>query len=94
MRHGQLTRAEVVDMAGEDMISALDKAECDYTGRLQTDGDDGVEFSSSVSGTARDGEGITVLAYYYQAPSDLTDDDGDGVDHSLLDWVVCGYEVV
>ena len=94
MRHGQLTRAEAVEIAGEDMISALDKADCDYTGRLQTDGDDSVEFSASVSGTARDGESITVIAYYDQDPSDLTDDYGEGVDHSLLDWVVYGYEVI
>ncbi len=89
MTKGNLTRAQAINEAGEKAVENLDEENFDFTGRVQTDGDDSVEFSASVLYTDSEGEQGTLIAYYYQAQDEL-----DGVeDLSMLDWEIEGYEV-
>lgn len=88
---GNLTRAEAVAIVGEATVAKVDSRNCDFTNRVQCDGDTRVEFSASTC-NAKDtnGDDCTLVAYYYQEQADL-----DGVDDlSSLDWTVHGYEVV
>lgn len=86
---GTLTREQAIQAVGAALVDKLDAASCDYTGRVQTDGDDSVEFSASVSTGDEEHGRMTLTAYYYQSPSDL-----EGVqDLSDLKWTVSGYEL-
>jgi len=90
MRKGILTREEAIRVAGSDVVSRLDSENCDFSNRVQTDGDTAVEFSASVEFVDEDGTECCLIAYYYQEQDDL-----DGVeDLSLLDWDIEGYEVI
>lgn len=86
---GKLTREQVVAMVGSEAVDKADAKNCDFTNRLQTDGDDRVEFSASVPCEDKDGYESTLTAYYYQCAADLV-----GVeDLSDLTWTITGYEV-
>lgn len=90
MRHGNMTQAQAIEVAGDAIVKKLDAKNCEMTGRLQTDGDDAVEFSAAVTFThPNDGECVLV-AYYYQSPEDLKN---AGDDLGNCDWVLSGYEV-
>ncbi len=90
MRKGELSREEVINIVGENLVDKLESENCDYTNRLQTDGDDAVEFSASVKFTDFEGELRTLVAYYYQDPEKL-----DGCeDMGELDWEINGYEIL
>ena len=90
MRKGNLTRAQAIERVGASAVDTVDAENCDFTNRVQTDGDTGVEFSASVIATDLDGEECSLMAYYYQAEEDL-----DGVeDLGSLDWEIEGYEIV
>lgn len=86
---GTLTREQAIQAIGIGLVEKLDSVNCEPTGRLQTDGDDSVEYSASVE-TGNDEYGhMTLTAYYYQSPADLA-----GVeDLSNLQWTVAGYEL-
>ena len=87
---GKLTREQVVAMVGSEAVDKVDAENCDFTNRLQTDGDNRVEFSSSVLCEDKEGYESTLIAYYYQDDDDLV-----GVeDLSDLTWTIAGYEVV
>jgi hypothetical protein len=90
MRKGKLTRDEAIEIAGIDAVEKLDSKNCDFTNRVQTDGDTAVEFSAAVGYYDRQYECDGMLiAYYYQEQDEL-----DKVeDLSLLDWIIEGYEV-
>lgn len=84
---GTLTREQAIQSVGVELVGKLDAANCDFTGRVQTDGDDSVEFAASVA-TGGD-EHETLTAYYYQSPQDL-----EGVeDLGNLQWTAAGYEL-
>lgn len=90
MRKGSLTKEQAMEIVGGDAVKRIEKVNCDYTNRVQTDGDDAVEFSAFVKCEDKDGTPCTLLAYYYQDAEDL-----EGVeDLSDLDWEINGYEVV
>lgn len=90
MRKGTLNREQVVALVGESSVAKLERENCDFTGRLQIDGDDAVEFSSSIRCEDKNGEEVVVVAYYYQDPEDL-----DGVeDLGNLDWEINGFEII
>jgi hypothetical protein len=93
MRKGRLSREDAIRLAGIDAVNRLDNENCDYTNRIQTDGDTAVEFSASVKFTDPEYAGennSTLVAYYYQEEKDL-----EGVeDLSDLDWTIEGYEVI
>lgn len=93
MRHGKLTRDEAIAVVGAEAISKLDGINCEPTSRLQTDGDDSVEWSVYILTPNKSGERVTVEAYYYLTPDQMqtmAERDGDG---SSVDWVVEGYEI-
>jgi len=86
---GTLTREQAIQAVGIDLVSKLDSINCEPTNRVQTDGDDSVEYSSSVETGNEEYGQMTLTAYYYQSPEDLK-----GVeDLSGLTWTVAGYEL-
>ena len=88
MTKGTMTREQAIAECGSGIVEMLDKENCDFTNRLQTDGDDRVEFSASIR-LPKDHEYYSLIAYYYQESEDL-----QGVnDLSDLDWKVAGYEL-
>lgn len=89
MTRGNLTREQAIALVGPKFVDKLDREGCDYTGRVQTDGDDRVEFAASVR-LPEDHDYYTLTAYYYQNPADL-----QGVeDLSDLPWEIAGYECI
>jgi len=93
MRHGRLTRDEAIAVVGEEAISKLEGTNCEPTSRLQTDGDDSVEWSAYIRTPDKSGERVTVEAYYYLTPEQMAamaEQSGDG---SAVDWVIEGYEI-
>ncbi len=78
-------------MVGEEAVIEVERENCEYTNRVQTDGDTGVEFAASVRCTDQHGDDCTLVAYYYQDQETL-DELGDN-DLSALDWEIEGYEV-
>lgn len=90
MRHGELNRDGATAIAGKEIVDSLDNVDCDYTNRLQTDGDTSVEFSASISFYDNEFDcHCRLVAYYYQDEKDL--DDCSELD--TLDWGIHGYEV-
>ena len=89
MRKGNLTREQAIEMVGLELVEKVESMNCDFTNRIQTDGDTAVEFSAGINFIDKDGYRRTLTAYYYQDPRDLdaTDDLGS------LDWEVSGYEI-
>jgi hypothetical protein len=90
MRKGNLTREEVIELVGLALVEKLEAEECDFTNRLQTDGDEAVEFAASVNFTDSDGMPRALTAYYYQDQDDI-DEAGD--DLGGLNWEINGYEI-
>ena len=90
MKHGTISRKEAIERVGLEMVEKVDRENCDFTNRVQTDGDTLVEFSSSVVGGDKNDTGCTLVAYYYQDQDDV-DEAGD--DLGSLDWEVEGYEI-
>jgi hypothetical protein len=88
MRHGKLTRDQAIVEASKEVVEALDRENCDFSGRVQTDGDQSVEFTASINYTDAEGERRTLVAYYYQMQDAL--DKVEELDQ--LDWEIEGYE--
>lgn len=91
MRHGKLSREQVVALFGEEVISKLDAEPCEPTSRLQTDGDDSIEYSATARVKHEDYTCVT--AYYYITPEQnqiMFNHDGDG---SAIDWEIEGYDI-
>lgn len=94
MRKGNLTREQAVAIVGEAAVAKVDAERCDFTNRVgfngSVQGDDEVEFSAGMACEEKDGNEVTLIAYYYQdaADVDATDDLGS------LNWEIEGYEVV
>lgn len=91
MQKGNLTQAEAIEIVGSDAVKHVQNANCDFTNRVQTDGDDSVEFSAEVKCKDTEDRNVTLVAYYYQTPDAL---DAAGDDLSNLEWQVAGYEVI
>lgn len=87
---GQLTKDQAIAIVGEAAVAAVEKENCDFTNRLQCDGDDRVEFAASVACKDADGNDATLIAYYYQTQDAL---DSAGDDLSNIDWTIYGYEI-
>jgi hypothetical protein len=85
MTKGTMTREQAIQAMGAELVNMLDSVNCAPTGRLQTDGDDRVEYSASIS----DNGDAVLTAYYYQSAADL-----EGVeDLSDLEWTIAGYDL-
>ena len=87
---GNLSREQAVAIVGEHAVARVDAANCDFTNRVQCDGDSRVEFAARVRCEDKDGNQCTLVAYYYQEQAAV-----DAVEQlDQLDWSVEGYEVV
>ena len=87
---GEMTREQAVAAVGEDAVNNVERENCDFTNRVQCDGDTRVEFAASVRCEDTEGNAVTLRAYYYQEKADV-----DAVDNlDELDWKIEGYEVV
>jgi hypothetical protein len=90
-----MTREQAVALVGASEVNRLEREDCDYTNRVQTDGDEAVEFSASIDTRDARGEALTLVAYYYQDQENLNGPDGEGVeDLGTLDWEINGFEVI
>jgi hypothetical protein len=89
MRKGNLTREQVIKIVGKKLVEELEKENCDFTNRLQTDGDESVEFSASIKFIDNEGSPRWLTVYYYQNPEDLEECD----DLGCLNWEIEGYEI-
>ena len=87
---GNLTREQAIEQVGAEAVAKVEAENCDFTNRVQTDGDTRVEFSATVSATDKDGDAVRLVAYYYQEPEAL---EAAGDDLSNCDWVINGYEI-
>lgn len=85
-----LTREQAVAQVGETAVIYAESANCEPTGRLQTDGDDRVEFSASVRCEDASGDDVVLTVYYYPTQEQL---DIAGDDLGNVKWVIDGYEV-
>ena len=90
MRKGNLSRDQVIELVGLDAVESVENENCDYTNRVQTDGDDSVEFSAIINCVDSDGTSCKLIAYYYQDQNDIDNTD----DLSSLNWEINGYEIV
>ena len=87
---GNLSRDEAIAQVGLNAIELVESENCEPTNRHQTDGDDSVEFMSTVTAMNKYGDLVELRAYYYLTPKDL-DSATDNYDH--IDWVIHGYEI-
>jgi len=91
MKYGTVTREQAIAVFGEELVNRLDSENCDFTNRVQTDGDTTIEFSATLRGLAADdGQERTLTAYYYQ-DADMV---REAEDLGSLDWVIDGYEII
>ena len=93
MKKGTLTREQAIEIVGVDAVAKVDQENCEFTNRVgyngSTQGDDEVEFSASVRAEDKNGNDVSLIAYYYQ--------DAKAVDKNELDclpWEIRGYEVI
>jgi hypothetical protein len=86
-----MNRDQLVAEIGEAEVVRLEKGNCEPTSRCTPDGDDRIEYLSSI----RLVNGDVAMAYYYQKPDALLDVDDDPIeDLGSLDWTVDRYELV
>ena len=87
---GEMNREQAVEMVGEVAVDKVERENCDFTNRVQCDGDTRTEFAASVRCEDREGNDVTLVAYYYQEQADV-----DAVENlDELNWEISGYEVV
>lgn len=87
---GTLTREQAIQAVGIELVDRVESVNCEPSSRLQTDGDERVEFVAQINaGEDVDGFQRVLKAYYYQSPQAL-----EGVeDLSDIEWTIAGYEV-
>ena len=90
MRHGNFTREMAVEIVGEGAVEKVERENCDFTNRVQCDGDSDVEFSASVRCADKNDDSVTLVAYYYQDRAAV--DAVKSLDQ--LDWEIHGFEIV
>jgi len=86
MRKGDLTREQAIKIAGIKAVEEVEKRNCDFTNRVQCDGDNSVEFASIVKFSDK----RNLTAYYYQSQEELDACKGD---LSRLNWEIHGFEI-
>ena len=87
---GEMKREQAVAMVGEVAVDKVERENCEFTNRVQCDGDTRTEFSASVRCEDREGNEVTLVAYYYQEQAEV-----DAVENlDELNWEISGYEVV
>ncbi len=95
---GALTREQAVAITGESAVAAVERLNCEPTGRLgyngAQQGDALCEWSASVRCVDSEGSPLTLLVYYYTTNAQdriMTECEGDG---SVIEWEIEGYEVL
>lgn len=86
---GNLTREQAVTIVGAAALAKVNALNCEFTGRLQCDGDTRDEFAASVRCEDIDGDECTLTAYYYQEADDVAA--VESLDQ--LGWEVQGYAI-
>ncbi len=89
MTKGTLSRDQAIAAVGHKTVDLVDGLNCDFTNRVQTDGDTRVEFSASTPCVDAEGYNGILVVYYYQEQADL--DEAEELDH--LNWTITGYEI-
>ena len=82
----KLNREQAIAIVGLEAVEAVEKENCDFTNRLM---DYDVEFSAGVLSENKDGEKVSLVAYYYQSKEDV--EECQELDH--LDWEISHYEI-
>lgn len=90
MLKGSMTRNEVIEEVGEQALNAVEAESCDFTNRVMGDHEDAIEFAASVRTENKDGEEVTLVAYYYPTTAEI---ESAGEDLSNVNWVIYGYEI-
>lgn len=93
MLKGKLNRDQAIAAAGIETVNAVEKANCDFTNRVDADLDlqGVVEFSASVKFVDASGIQRNLTVYYYPKKSEIDDCDGD---LGSVDWdCISGYEI-
>jgi len=94
MRKGNLTREQAIEMSSQKLVEKVESLNCDFTNRLQTDGDDAIEFSAGINFIDSEGNKRILTAYYYQDPVEYEKImEETGGDMGSLDWEINGYEI-
>ena len=96
MLKGDLSKEEVVGLVGESAIEAIERENCEPTGRVGYNGksrnEQLCEWSASIS--CKDNNDIerTLTAYYYTTneEDEIINETGDG---GSIDWEIEGYEL-
>ena len=89
---GEMSREQAVEIVGEAAVNNVERENCDFTNRVQCDGDTRVEFAASVSCEDTEGNDVTLIAYYYIEQSELDANEDNSLD--VFNWKIEGYEVV
>lgn len=91
----KLTRQEAVAIVGEDAVKAVDRVNCEPTGRVgfngACQGDDLCEWTAGIDAEDADGDRVSLVAYYYTTNKEDETMTGDG---SNIDWRISHYEVI
>ena len=93
MKKGTLTREQAIEIVGVEAVAKVEQENCEFTNRVgyngSIQGDDEVEFAASVSAEDKDGNDVSLIAYYYQDAKAVDENELD-----CLDWEIRGYEVI
>lgn len=87
MKKDLMTEQQVLEVVTQDAVNHVQRENAEETNRLMDCGL--VEFSGSCKAIDKDGDEITLIAYYYQSKEDYENQELDN-----LDWEIEGYEVV
>lgn len=98
MLRGNLTRDQAAAIVGIAAVAAVERENCEPTGRVGYNGacqnDNLCEWSACVRCEDLNGNSCWLEAYYYttnEQDQEMADADGDG---SVIDWEIAGYEVI
>ena len=89
MRKGNLNRDQIIEIVGLKLVEKVERENCDFTNRVQTDGDNAVEFSASAKFIDSEGTSRVLIAYYYQDVEAVKEVE----DMGNLNWEIEGYEI-
>jgi len=97
MTKGNLSREQAVEIVGEAAVDAVERKNCEPTGRVgyngACQGNEECEWSASVACNDGDGLDVTLTAYYYTTNEQdqlMAECDGDG---SVIDWEINGFSI-
>jgi len=93
---GDLNRDAAIAIVGLAAVERVERENCEPTNRVGYNGacqnDSWCEWSASVSCEDKDGDTVTLTAYYYTSneQDDIIAETGDG---GSINWEIDGYEI-